>query len=71
MQIEQVNQLTGDILEDNVSLLEGTLSRERVRSKPIVSKSSAELEYRVMTDLTSEFVWIHDILIEMVFCRRH
>jgi len=33
----------------------------------VVSRSSTELEYRVMTDLTCDLVWVKDLLSELGF----
>nr|CAD1840512.1 unnamed protein product [Ananas comosus var. bracteatus] len=64
MQIGRVQMLIGDRLQDIVFLLEVTWCRGEVRSS-VVSRSSAESEYRAMAQSVCEVMWIQQLLDEV------
>ena len=59
----------GDSNESNQSTykMEGNLITLRSQKQSVVSRSSAESEYRAIADTNSEMLWLRSLLIKLSF----
>ena len=65
MQIGQDLRKTEDPLRVTVCLLEGNQDSWKSKKQSVVSRSSAESEYRAMAQSACEIMWLHQLLAEV------
>jgi hypothetical protein len=70
MQIGQVVLMIGDQHQVTVCLLGGDLVSWRSKKQPVVSRSTAEAEYRAMAQGLCEILWVRNLLSELKVLRK-